>query len=232
MEVTDLLDWRIGVALAAGLSIGWVAHWKLSAGEAGSPAPTPTEKPALKVDPTLDIDDDLDGEDEDEDEEVDSESEGDSEDDEDGTGVPPGELKMILVVRKDLKMGKGKIGAQCGHATLGSYRRALRTDLGLSWVRAWLYRGQKKVCLQADSKEDLLAVARACREADIPCYVVVSERGLSTGPRTCDTAAQADAGHTQVEPGSLTVLGIGPCPSDVIDRITGPKGSHAMKLLS
>ena len=28
---------------------------------------------------------------------------------------------MIMVVRTDLKMGKGKIGAQCGHATLGSY---------------------------------------------------------------------------------------------------------------
>ena len=28
---------------------------------------------------------------------------------------------MVLVVRDDLKMGKGKIGAQCGHATLGSY---------------------------------------------------------------------------------------------------------------
>mgnify|MGYP003903316443 CR=1 FL=1 len=31
------------------------------------------------------------------------------------------DLKMMLVVREDLKMGKGKIGAQCGHATLGSY---------------------------------------------------------------------------------------------------------------
>ena len=35
-------------------------------------------------------------------------------------------LKMVLVVRTDLKMGKGKIGAQCGHATLGSYKSALR----------------------------------------------------------------------------------------------------------
>ena len=33
-----------------------------------------------------------------------------------------GEVKMVLVVREDLKMGKGKIGAQCGHATLGAYR--------------------------------------------------------------------------------------------------------------
>ena len=33
-----------------------------------------------------------------------------------------GEIKMVLVVREDLKMGKGKIGAQCGHATLGAYK--------------------------------------------------------------------------------------------------------------
>ena len=31
-----------------------------------------------------------------------------------------GELKMVLVVRQDLAMGKGKIAAQCSHATLGA----------------------------------------------------------------------------------------------------------------
>ena len=43
-------------------------------------------------------------------------------DDEEETGTAslmPREFKMVLVVRNDLKMGKGKIGAQCGHATLG-----------------------------------------------------------------------------------------------------------------
>ena len=36
------------------------------------------------------------------------------------------DIKMVLVVRNDLKMGKGKIGAQCGHATLGAFTRAKR----------------------------------------------------------------------------------------------------------
>jgi len=35
---------------------------------------------------------------------------------------PIEDVKMVLVVREDLKMGKGKIGAQCGHATLGVYK--------------------------------------------------------------------------------------------------------------
>lgn len=34
---------------------------------------------------------------------------------------PAEDIKMVLVVRNDLQMGKGKIGAQCGHATLGSH---------------------------------------------------------------------------------------------------------------
>jgi PTH2 family peptidyl-tRNA hydrolase len=36
---------------------------------------------------------------------------------------PIQDVKMVLVVREDLKMGKGKIGAQCGHATLGAYKQ-------------------------------------------------------------------------------------------------------------
>lgn len=31
----------------------------------------------------------------------------------------------------------------------------------------------------------------------------------------------ADAGRTQIDPGSLTVLGIGPAPKGVVDKITG-----------
>lgn len=37
-----------------------------------------------------------------------------------------GEYKMMLVVRNDLKMGKGKIAAQCGHAAVGAYQTAVR----------------------------------------------------------------------------------------------------------
>ena len=37
---------------------------------------------------------------------------------------PLADIKMVLCVREDLKMGKGKIGAQCGHATMGGYKQA------------------------------------------------------------------------------------------------------------
>eukprot|EP01117_Protostelium_nocturnum_P006431 TRINITY_DN231_c0_g1_i1.p1 TRINITY_DN231_c0_g1~~TRINITY_DN231_c0_g1_i1.p1 ORF type:complete len:124 (+),score=60.40 TRINITY_DN231_c0_g1_i1:50-421(+) len=63
-------------------------------------------------------------EEEEEEEEIsdfeDSEEGEDSEDDEE-------EYKMLFVVRTDLKMGNGKIAAQVGHATLGAYKRALKS---------------------------------------------------------------------------------------------------------
>ena len=30
-----------------------------------------------------------------------------------------------------------------------------------------------------------------------------------------------DAGRTQIDPGSLTVLGVGPAPKSLVDRVTG-----------
>ena len=45
------------------------------------------------------------------------------------------ECKMVLGVRMDLKMDKGKIAAQCGHATLASYKTALR--MHPDYVRTW-----------------------------------------------------------------------------------------------
>ena len=36
------------------------------------------------------------------------------------------ELKMVLCVRTDLKMKKGKIAAQCCHAAVGAYKRSMK----------------------------------------------------------------------------------------------------------
>lgn len=41
-----------------------------------------------------------------------------------------------------------------------------------------------------------------------------------------------DAGRTEVEPGTRTVLGIGPAPKADIDKITGPKGKYPLRLLA
>jgi hypothetical protein len=39
-------------------------------------------------------------------------------------GITSGPFKLLLCVNNELKMTKGKIAAQCGHATLGAYKLA------------------------------------------------------------------------------------------------------------
>ena len=56
-------------------------------------------------------------------------------------------------------MGKGKIGAQCGHATLGIYAKTkLWAKYSKYWkivLKKWTNEGQKKICLKVNSQTDL-----------------------------------------------------------------------------
>lgn len=67
------------------------------------------------------------------------------------------ECKMVLVVRMDLKMGVGKIAAQCSHATLGVYRKIMKkkNPLQIAWLNRWIDMGQAKITLKIDSLEKL-----------------------------------------------------------------------------
>ncbi|NOX71118.1 MAG: peptidyl-tRNA hydrolase [Candidatus Micrarchaeota archaeon] len=107
-------------------------------------------------------------------------------------------MKQVFVVRSDLKMGKGKIAAQVAHAAIECYKKSARDDI----IR-WESEGSKKVVLKISGEDDLLHLRRVC-----------SARHL----KTCIIH---DAGLTQVEPGSITVLGIGPADDEEIDRVTG-----------
>ena len=98
-------------------------------------------------------------------------------------------IKMVLIVRTDLKMEKGKIGAQCGHATLGAYKKALSKG-SKYWQQAleyWDRYGCKKVCLKVKSEEELVEIYKKALEANFPTYLVI------------------DAGKTQIAPNSKTV---------------------------
>ena len=70
-------------------------------------------------------------------------------------GVANAPYKMVLAVNKSLKMGNGKIAAQCCHAAVGCYKRAKKAyPAGL---RAWEYTGCAKVAvkIQGEKKEVL-----------------------------------------------------------------------------
>eukprot|EP00040_Diaphanoeca_grandis_P032020 m.192945 g.192945 ORF g.192945 m.192945 type:complete len:207 (+) comp32488_c4_seq3:89-709(+) len=110
------------------------------------------------------------------------------------------ECKLVILVRTDLKMQKGKIAAQCGHATLGCYKVARRHQPKV--LRQWEAFGQAKVALKVTTDEELEKIMVNARNA-----------GLIAVPIR-------DAGRTQIAAGSRTVLGIGPAPKSVIDKYT------------
>lgn len=91
--------------------------------------------------------------------------------------------------------------AQCSHATLGAYHRAKKRTPDL--LRAWETIGQAKVVVKVDTEQQLLEVEEKAKKAGLVTYVVV------------------DAGRTQIEAGSKTVLAIGPAPVGEIDKVTG-----------
>ncbi|XP_061224161.1 peptidyl-tRNA hydrolase 2, mitochondrial [Neopsephotus bourkii] len=112
-----------------------------------------------------------------------------------------GEFKMVLIVRNDLKMGKGKVAAQCSHAAVSAYRQVQRRNPKL--LKQWEYCGQPKVVLRAPDKETLIQLQADAEHLGLTVSLI------------------QDAGRTQIAPGSQTVLGIGPGPADVIDKVSG-----------
>ncbi|KAH8265530.1 hypothetical protein KR038_010096 [Drosophila bunnanda] len=110
-------------------------------------------------------------------------------------------FKMVLVVRNDLKMGKGKIAAQCGHGAVGAYQRAVGRTPRL--LRAWENCGCAKIAVRVESEAELMAIKKAAERQQL------------------NTCLIRDAGRTQIEPNSKTVLAIGPAAADDIDRVTG-----------
>jgi peptidyl-tRNA hydrolase, PTH2 family len=108
-------------------------------------------------------------------------------------------VKLVLVVRVDLGMGRGKIAAQVAHAAV----TAALVSGGSAAFAAWLAEGQPKVVLKVTGGERLLEVAGQAREAGLPVSVI------------------QDAGRTQVAPGTPTCCAVGPADAERIDVVTG-----------
>ena len=131
--------------------------------------------------------------------------------------------KQVIVVRRDLKMRKGKIAAQSGHACVEAVLMALAKENRLSDVRVedgwvqlaetgrdatplseWFARGGAKICVYVDSEEALLDLAKQGEGAGF-CVALIQ-----------------DAGHTEFhgEP-TYTCLAFEPLYPEQIDPITG-----------
>lgn len=111
------------------------------------------------------------------------------------------EYKLVVVVREDLSISCGKIAVQVAHAStwcaINSYRNSREVFNG------WWNEGQKKVVVKVKSLKDMLEIKRKADEMGI------------------FTAMIQDAGLTEVPPGTITALGLGPEKESILDKITG-----------
>jgi len=107
-------------------------------------------------------------------------------------------MKQAIVARADLGMGEGKLAAQVAHAALMAAGEA--DDRTRS---AWQGEGQKKVVLQADGESQLFALAERADATGLPHAIV------------------RDAGHTELDPDTVTALAVGPAEDDRVDEVTG-----------
>lgn len=129
-------------------------------------------------------------------------------------------MKMVIVMRTDLNMRKGKMIAQGGHASMIGFtqfflektgilsREKIKETMGeaskaLRYWR-WVGSGMTKICVQVNSEQALEEICKKARSAGVECQLVM------------------DAGHTEFH-GVITptCCAVGPDEDDKVDAITG-----------
>ena len=109
-------------------------------------------------------------------------------------------FKQVIIVRKDLGMTCGKIAGQVAHAAIMAMEKTFIYNP--NWVTDWKDEdGQIKVVLKVNSYSELNDYFIHTINARLPVVKV------------------HDAGKTQIEPNTVTCIGIGPVPSERIDPI-------------
>jgi len=107
-------------------------------------------------------------------------------------------MKQAIVIRKDLKMERGKQISQGCHASILAYLKAKEINR-----KKWINQGMKKIVLKVLSKKELIELYKIAKKEKIPCELII------------------DKGLTQVKSGTITALGLGPDDDRKIDKITG-----------
>lgn len=115
--------------------------------------------------------------------------------------MPQFRCKQVLVFRSDLKMSKGKLAAQAGHAAVSASEKTRKHRK--NWWKTWIREGQCKIALKVKNEDHLLNLKKKAEKLNLPS-ALVTDRGL-----------------TELHPGSKTCLAIGPAPPKQIDKITG-----------
>jgi PTH2 family peptidyl-tRNA hydrolase len=111
------------------------------------------------------------------------------------------QYKQVIVFRSDLKLSKGKIAAQAGHAAVSAAEEARKRHRG--WWEAWIFEGQRKIAVKVKSEKELLELEEQAKKLALP-NALITDKGL-----------------TEIPEGTVTCLGIGPAPAEKVDRLTG-----------
>lgn len=123
-------------------------------------------------------------------------------------------IKQVILIRKDLKMRRGKEIAQGSHAAMAFLVEPIRhclqeydqpdIQLDLSAeVEAWIAKGMVKVCLRVNSEEELLAYHQKAQAQGLRSHLI------------------RDSGRTEFAGvPTLTACAIGPNEAEAIDQIT------------
>lgn len=121
------------------------------------------------------------------------------------------ETKQVIVIRKDLKMRRGKEVAQGCHASLSFLTKncdyvnsnIIQNEISNEAID-WLNGSFKKVCVQVESEQELLDIYNKAKEQKLEVHLIT------------------DSGHTEFNGiPTRTCLAIGPNYSDAIDNVTG-----------
>lgn len=106
--------------------------------------------------------------------------------------------KQVILAREDLKLPKGKLSSQVAHASVDA---TLKSDKKI--VELWKREGGKKIVLKVKDEKELMKYKEMAEDAGLKTALIV------------------DAGHTVLEPGTVTCLGIGPDEEEKIDKVSG-----------
>ena len=111
------------------------------------------------------------------------------------------DYKLVIVVRDDLDLSPGKLAAQTAHAAVMAALEAKAKSR--KWFSSWIREGQKKVVVRAEDLGELKELEARARQLKLV------------------TAVVSDAGMTELPPGTVTCLGVGPGPNNIVDQVTG-----------
>lgn len=109
-------------------------------------------------------------------------------------------MKQILVIRRDLKMRRGKEIAQGAHASM----KAVLEYMNHEYVKEWLKSDFTKITVEVNSENALIEIYEKALEKELPCSLII------------------DNGKTEFNGmKTKTVVAVGPGPSVIINEITG-----------